>query len=410
MLAVGSDRDAAETLSGEHGLTLANENSPQQFVLSGPLARIEQAETAAKASGVRAKKLAVAGAFHTEAMSAGVEAYRAELDEIEFRSAAAPVVSSTTADFFGEDVRDTLAASLVNPIRWTAVLEKLRSLGVTRYLDVGPGKVLAGLVRRTVEGAEVESLSSRESALPELPPGQQWEVDSPSSIPMVWWPCHGAMTNGAKRTAGLESPPSRPRSPSAWSKTRRLPVRWESTRWISSRTGIHRRRRVDGETLVDLAADAGSRALFLAGLDPTELDLVLVATCTPDRLLPHAAPLVASRMGAEMAGALDVGAACTGFLSALSLATAQLESGRARAVLVVGAEVLSSVTDYSDRRTAGLFGDGAGAAVLTLGGPGLIGPDRAALRRARGDLIQASNEERLVRMDGRATFRQRSRR
>ena len=165
MLAVGSDRDAAETLAGEHGLTLANENSPQQFVLSGPLARIEQAEAAAKASGVRAKKLAVAGAFHTEAMSAGVEAYRAELDEIEFRSAAAPVVSSTTADFFGDDVRDTLAASLVNPIRWTAVLEKLRSLGVTRYLDVGPGKVLAGLVRRTVEGAEVESLSSRESAL-----------------------------------------------------------------------------------------------------------------------------------------------------------------------------------------------------------------------------------------------------
>ena len=165
MLAVGSDRDAAETLAGEHGLTLANENSPQQFVLSGPLARIEQAEAAAKASGMRAKKLAVAGAFHTEAMSAGVEAYRAELDEIEFRSAAAPVVSSTTADFFGDDVRDTLAASLVNPIRWTAVLEKLRSLGVTRYLDVGPGKVLAGLVRRTVEGAEVESLSSRESAL-----------------------------------------------------------------------------------------------------------------------------------------------------------------------------------------------------------------------------------------------------
>jgi [acyl-carrier-protein] S-malonyltransferase len=165
MLAVGSDRDAAETLAGEHGLTLANENSPQQFVLSGPLARIEQAEASAKASGVRAKKLAVAGAFHTEAMSAGVEAYRAELDEIEFRSAAAPVVSSTTAEFFGDDVRDTLAASLVNPIRWTAVLEKLRSLGVTRYLDVGPGKVLAGLVRRTVEGAEVESLSSRESAL-----------------------------------------------------------------------------------------------------------------------------------------------------------------------------------------------------------------------------------------------------
>jgi malonyl CoA-acyl carrier protein transacylase len=165
MLAVGSDRDAAESLADEHGLTLANENSPQQFVLSGPLARIEEAEAAAKGSGVRAKKLAVAGAFHTEAMSSGVEAFRAELDEIEFRSPGAPVVSSTTADFFRDDARDSLAASLVSPIRWTAVLGKLSDLGVTRYLDVGPGKVLAGLVRRTLADQEVEIVSNRESAL-----------------------------------------------------------------------------------------------------------------------------------------------------------------------------------------------------------------------------------------------------
>jgi [acyl-carrier-protein] S-malonyltransferase len=165
MLAVGSDRDAAESLAGEHGLTLANENSPQQFVLSGPLARIEEAEAAGKGSGVRAKKLAVAGAFHTEAMSSGVEAFRAELDEIEFRSPRTPVVSSTSADFFRDDVRDSLAASLVSPIRWTAVLAKLSDLGVTRYLDVGPGKVLAGLVRRTLADPEVEIVSNRESAL-----------------------------------------------------------------------------------------------------------------------------------------------------------------------------------------------------------------------------------------------------
>ena len=165
MLAVGSDRDGAEVLADEHGLTLANENSPQQFVLSGPLARINEAEAAAKGSGVRAKKLAVAGAFHTDAMSAGVEAFRAELDEIEFRSPRAPVVSSITADFFGDDVRDALAASLVNPIRWTSVLAKLSQLGVTRYLDVGPGRVLAGLVRRTLADPDAEIVSTRESAL-----------------------------------------------------------------------------------------------------------------------------------------------------------------------------------------------------------------------------------------------------
>lgn len=165
MLAVGSDSDAAEALAADHGLTLANVNSPQQFVLSGPLPAIEAAEAAAKGSGVRAKKLAVAGAFHTAAMAPGVAPFRAALDGIEIHEPNAPVVSSTSADFFDDGVRDALAASLVSPIRWTAVLGKFRQLGVTRYLDVGPGKVLAGLVRRTIEGAEVETLASRESAL-----------------------------------------------------------------------------------------------------------------------------------------------------------------------------------------------------------------------------------------------------
>ncbi|HKG35958.1 MAG TPA: beta-ketoacyl-ACP synthase 3 [Solirubrobacterales bacterium] len=175
--------------------------------------------------------------------------------------------------------------------------------------------------------------------------------------------------------------------------------------WIASRTGVRRRRRVSGETLVDLSAGAGVRALELARMDPSELDFVLVATFTPDELLPNAAPQVAARVGASGAAAIDVGAACTGFLSALSLARAQIEAGSARAALVVGAEVISRVIDYDDRRTAGLFGDGAGAAVLAPGGPGGIG--QIALRSdARGaELIKASNEERLIRMDGRATFR-----
>ncbi len=243
--------------------------------------------------------------------------------------------------------------------------------------------------------------------MPELSPGQQWEVDSSLVDPEgLVARATGARTNGVKRTAG----------PGIAAIAASLPERivendeigeplGVDSEWISSRTGIHRRRRVTGETLVDLAADAGSSALARAGLDPTDLDLVLVATSTPDQLLPQAAPLVASRMGAPSAGAIDIGAACTGFLSALSLATAQLESGRARAVLVVGAEVMSRVTDYGDRRTAGLFGDGAGAAVLTLGGPGQIGPIALHSDGGRGELIQASNEERLVRMDGRATFR-----
>ena len=165
MLAVGSDRGGASALATAHGLTLANENSPQQFVLSGSLPAIEGAQAAAKGSGIRAKKLAVAGAFHTAAIGSGVEPFRAALEEIEFRPPQAPVISSTTAEPFGDDAPDVLAASLTSPIRWTAVLAELDARGVTRYLDVGPGKVLAGLVRRTIDGAETETLASRESAV-----------------------------------------------------------------------------------------------------------------------------------------------------------------------------------------------------------------------------------------------------
>ena len=165
MVAVGSDRAGAEALATDHGLTVANENSPEQFVLSGPLPGIEAALAAAKSAGVRAKRLAVAGAFHTPAMECGAGPFRAALDEVEFRSPDAPVISSTTADVFPDDPTVALAASLTSPIRWTSVTHKLRELGVTRFLDVGPGKVLAGLVRKTIEGVEIETLARRERAV-----------------------------------------------------------------------------------------------------------------------------------------------------------------------------------------------------------------------------------------------------
>src|SRR3954452_14065219 len=212
--------------------------------------------------------------------------------------------------------------------------------------------------------------------LPDLSPGQQWEVDASLVDPEgLVARATGVSTNGAKRSAAPGIAAIAAALPERVVENEELagPLGVDSE-WISSRTGIHRRRRVNGETLVDLGAEAGSSALVLAGLDSTDLDLVLVATSTADRMLPQAAPQIASRIGAASAGAIDVGAACTGVLSALSLATAQLESGTAPAVLVVGAEVMSRVIDYGDRRTAGLFVDGAGAAVLTHGGPGQIGP------------------------------------
>jgi 3-oxoacyl-[acyl-carrier-protein] synthase-3 len=177
--------------------------------------------------------------------------------------------------------------------------------------------------------------------------------------------------------------------------------------WIASRTGVHERRvAAPDQTLVDLATEAGAVALERAGVAAADVDLVLVATFTNDRLLPNAAPLVASRLGAQPAGAVDLGAACTGFISGLQLAAGAVESGRSQTALVIGADLISRLIDYDDRRTAGLFGDGAGAVVISPGAQAALGPFRLHSDAAESENITTSHEERKVRMDGRATFRQ----
>jgi 3-oxoacyl-[acyl-carrier-protein] synthase III len=176
--------------------------------------------------------------------------------------------------------------------------------------------------------------------------------------------------------------------------------------WIATRTGVRERRiAASEESLAELAAAAGSTALERAGIAAAELDLVLVATVTADDLMPNAAPLVAERLGARRAGAIDVGAACAGFVSALDLAAGTVESGRAGAVLVIGADLMSRLVDFDDRRTAGLFGDGAGAAVVVPGGSARIGPVRLRADGTGARAVTASQAENVVRMDGRATFR-----
>jgi 3-oxoacyl-[acyl-carrier-protein] synthase-3 len=175
--------------------------------------------------------------------------------------------------------------------------------------------------------------------------------------------------------------------------------------WIVKRTGIKSRRRAaPSERLSDLATFAGRRALADAGLEPLDVDLVLVATMTPDEISPNAAPLVAHALGAERAGAIDIGAACTGWLAALRLAAGQVETGRADRVLVIGAEALTRITDFDDPKTAALFGDGAGAVVVGADGDGDIGPIVLAADGSLGDRITCSNEERVLRMDGHSTY------
>ncbi len=138
-----------------------------------------------------------------------------------------------------------------------------------------------------------------------------------------------------------------------------------SDEWIRERTGIRERRiAATGEACSDLAVQAGRRALTAAGVAAADLDMILVATCTGDFPLPATACLVQHQLGATKAAACDLSAACCGFVYALSVADAYIKTGM-RHVLVIGSEVMSAITDWTDRNTCVLFGDGAGAVVLS---------------------------------------------
>ncbi len=135
--------------------------------------------------------------------------------------------------------------------------------------------------------------------------------------------------------------------------------------WIVSRTGIEQRHiAAPEEATSDLATEAAKRALKKAGIDASELDLIIVATITPDMNFPATACIVQSNLGSKKAAAFDLEAACTGFLYGITVADQFIKSGMYRYVLVIGAEAMSRILDWTDRNTCVLFGDGAGAAVL----------------------------------------------
>lgn len=138
-----------------------------------------------------------------------------------------------------------------------------------------------------------------------------------------------------------------------------------SDEWITTRTGIKERRIAPEElTTSELAAQAGAKALQHAGVDPETVDLIIVATVTPEMLFPSTACLVQDKLGCTQAGAFDLSAGCSGFVYGLDIASQMIASGNYRHVLVIGVDLLSRVTDFTDRSTCVLFGDGAGAALL----------------------------------------------
>ncbi|MFC9326836.1 beta-ketoacyl-ACP synthase III [Kitasatospora sp. NPDC057015] len=178
-----------------------------------------------------------------------------------------------------------------------------------------------------------------------------------------------------------------------------------SDEWIVKRTGIRERRWLDEHTpLADLAVAACERALADARLDAKELQQVVVATSTADRVSPGLAVEVATRLGADRPAAFDVSAGCSGFLYALDHAIAVVESGRAENVLVCGAEALSRITDKTDRSTAVLLGDGAGAVVVRAATGALRPAFALGSDGERIDLLYVGKPDHLLRMRGREIY------
>jgi acyl transferase domain-containing protein len=150
-------RGAAEhaaSLAQAHGLAVANDNSPQQVVLSGPRAALPAAAGAAKELGLRAMELPVTGAFHSPMMETAVPEFRSALERVELREPRVTVLSAVTAKPF-DDVRRRLAEGLVRPVRWRETMLELHRLGAERFVEVGPGRVLTGLAKRTLSDVEL---------------------------------------------------------------------------------------------------------------------------------------------------------------------------------------------------------------------------------------------------------------
>ncbi|GGT26762.1 beta-ketoacyl-ACP synthase III [Nonomuraea spiralis] len=179
-----------------------------------------------------------------------------------------------------------------------------------------------------------------------------------------------------------------------------------SDEWIRQRVGI-RTRHVAGpdESVTDLATHAAAKALAASGLDPAAVDLVLVATCTQTERAPNVASRVAARLGVPGGALMDVGVSCSGFTHALALADHAIRAGAATNALVVGADRMTAVTDWTDRTTCVLTGDGAGAAVVGAAAEAEIGPVLWGSAPELGDAVRIEGEPARFAQDGQTVYR-----
>ncbi|MFN2562128.1 MAG: beta-ketoacyl-ACP synthase III [Jatrophihabitans sp.] len=176
--------------------------------------------------------------------------------------------------------------------------------------------------------------------------------------------------------------------------------------WVKSRVGIAERRWADqDETVVDMAEQAGSKALAASGISSADVDLVLVATCTLDSPVPAAAPTLAYRLGIDAPGAYDVNSGCSGFVYALNAASAAVQTGQARNALVVAAERFSGWIDMTDRSTCIILGDGAGAAVIGPADTPGIGPVVWGSDGEQAQTVTIDKDSRFFQQEGQTVYR-----
>jgi len=382
---LGGNPDEVLARLEELGLDPANRNGAGQIVAAGPhdaLARLAE-DPPARA---RVIPLAVAGAFHTRFMAPAEQALGEHAATVTPADPATTFLSNAdgAAVSDGADALRRLVAQVTRPVRWDACQASLRELGVTALIELPPAGTLVGLARRPGcrDGAGVRGPRR------ELPVRPRLRLTE--SVP------------GA-RLLGLGS-----FQPERVVTNDELAARVETTdEWIRSRVGIASRRIADKDThLVDMAADAGARALKDSGLEPAEIGAVIVATCTMLDNIPNTAAQVAHRIGISAPAAFDI--ACSGFSYGLGVAADLVRAGTVRHVLVIGAEKLSDWMDWDDRSTCIIFADGAGAAVVgaapdeeSVG----VGPVAWGSAGDQAQTIRINPDTRALHQEGQAVFR-----
>jgi 3-oxoacyl-[acyl-carrier-protein] synthase-3 len=178
--------------------------------------------------------------------------------------------------------------------------------------------------------------------------------------------------------------------------------------WIRDRVGIVTRRIAEGETVADMASAAAGKALAASGLTAADIDMIVVATCSSIDRCPNVASRVASKLGIHAPAAMDINTACSGFSYALGTADHAIRAGAARNAIVIGSEKLSDITDWSDRSTCVLFGDAAGAAVVTAAAEGEepgIGPVVWGSAPEKGDVLKIEGWQPYIQQEGQTVFR-----